>query len=127
MRKIIDTFIEITITIVQSFTIVFSIPFFLLLYILAPLNVSLYILICAEKYRFDELGIHVRTRIRRRSRVLKWSEIMEVKQTFSPPFHKTCVVLNSGEQVTIDWADRNQLRAALKDHQIEFVELLGIR
>ena len=178
MRKIIATFIEVVITIVQSFTkgvlfciaVIFAatigfplsclcvisfmvgvwllsikIPYFpekilifsplsivfftpaYLLYVLASLNASLYRLICAEKYRFDELGIHVMTSIGRRSRVLQWSEIKEVKQTFSPPFHQIYVVLNSGEQVAIDWADRNQLREALKTHQIEFAELLGIR
>ena len=177
MRKIIATFIEIIITIVQSFTkgvllciavafavtigfplsclcvvllmvgvwllpikisylpekiltfsplsIVFFIPTYLI-YILVSLNASLYHLLCAEKYRFDELGIHIITRTRKRSKILQWSEIKEVRQTFSPPFHNVYIVLNSGEQVSIDWADRDQLREALKNHQIEFVELLGI-
>lgn len=111
------------VSIFSPLSIVFFIPTNFL-YVLSSLNIGLYVLLCAKKYRFDDSGIHIMTPTGRQSRVLQWSEIKEVKQTFSPPFHKIYITLNSGEQISIDWADRDKLREALKNHQVQFIELL---
>ncbi len=93
-------------------------------YVLAVLIGAPAILSLSTHGAAENNGLRITLGRRRTIRLLKWNEIKEIRQVESlrSPFPVYCVLMSSGEPVSVDFINKTVLTAALDLHGIPFVK-----
>ena len=101
-------------------------PFMVLYYLTAILNVILYwlwITFCTHSY-VDKNGLQIKSRNKKLSQQIPWQDIECFEETYRPPFHTYSIVLKAGGRLAVNFLGKDFSLSELGNYDVRYVKKL---